>query len=163
MGHEEHKEKSPESVECAVVTVSDTREEEDDSSGKKIKEMLRAEGHEIVGYEIVKDDIEEIKDVFHCVEAQVYILNGGTGVSSRDVSPDAVNDIIDRKLPGFGELFRQLSYEDIGSPAMLSRATAGVCGDKIIFLMPGSTPAVKLGMEKLILPELGHLVYEVNK
>ena len=163
MSHEKHKENAPAHVECAVITVSDTRDVESDESGKKIREMLMEEKHEIVGYDIVKDDPEKIRSSIDSIDAEVYILNGGTGISSRDGTPDIIEDILDKKLPGFGEAFRRLSYEEIGSAAILSRALAGISGQKIFFTVPGSTAAGELAMEELILPELGHLVYEVNK
>lgn len=163
MGHEEHKRKAPKCVRCKVITVSDTRDEESDSSGRLIRDMLDKEGHEIVCSVIIKDDICSIKDELSTNEADVFILNGGTGISKRDVSPDAVRDIIDTELDGFGELFRSFSYDEIGSAAILSRAVAGINDRKLVFSLPGSKNAVKLAMEKLILPELGHLVYEVKK
>lgn len=163
MPHKEHKRAGPDSVSCKVITVSDTRDKEKDGSGSLIVEMLEREEHEVVSYVLVKDDSEQIEKELLNAEAEVCILNGGTGISQRDITPDTVEDIIDKKLEGFGELFRQLSYDEIGSSAMLSRAVGGIIGDKIIFCLPGSQNAVKLGMEELILPELGHLVHEVNK
>ncbi len=163
MGHEEHKHKAPESVRCAVITVSDSRDVDTDGSGKMIREMLMEEEHEVVGYEIVKDEPDEIKETIDSIDAEVYILNGGTGISARDVTPDVLDEIIDKELRGFGEIFRRLSYQEIGSAAVLSRSMAGVKDDEVYFAVPGSTSAVELAMEELILPELGHMVYEVNK
>ncbi len=163
MGHKEHKYEASESVNCAVLTISDTRNIDTDESGKKIREMLMDEKHEVVGYEIAKDDPDEIRETIGSIDAEVYILNGGTGVSARDGTPDVLKDMIDKKLPGFGEAFRRLSYQEIGSAAILSRALAGVSGEEIYFALPGSTSAVELAMKELILPELGHMVYEVNK
>ncbi len=163
MGHEDHKHKAPDVVRCGVITVSDTRDIESDESGEKIREMLMGEDHEIAGYEIVKDDRSEINEVLESIEADVYIMNGGTGISGRDVTVDVLDQVIDKKLPGFGEMFRKLSYEEIGSASILSRASAGVNEDKIYFAIPGSTSAVELAMDELILPEIGHMVYEVNK
>ncbi len=163
MGHEEHKHKSPDTVRCAVITVSDTRDMKTDESGKKICDMLKQEDHEVVGYEIVKDEPGELREVLEALEAEVYVLNGGTGISERDVTPDVLREKIEKELPGFGEAFRRLSYEEIGSASILSRAFAGVSEGKIYFTIPGSTAAVELAMEKLIIPELGHMVYEVNK
>ncbi|MEF8873160.1 MAG: molybdenum cofactor biosynthesis protein B [Candidatus Thermoplasmatota archaeon] len=163
MGHKEHKHEAPESVSCAVITISDTRSIDTDESGKKIREMLMEEKHEVVGYEIAKDDPDEIRETIESIDAEVYILNGGTGISARDVTPDVLDDIIDKKLPGFGEAFRRSSYQEIGSAAILSRALAGVSGEEIYFALPGSTSAVELAMKELILPELGHMVYEVKK
>ncbi|MBS3817620.1 MAG: molybdenum cofactor biosynthesis protein MoaB [Candidatus Thermoplasmatota archaeon] len=163
MSHEEHKKKAPESVRCAVITVSDTRDMERDESGKKIREMLMEEKHEVVGYELVRDEKDEIIEAVESIEADVFLLNGGTGISGRDVTPEALDFFVDKKIPGYGELFRYLSYEDIGSAAMLSRAEAGFSDEQIYFALPGSTAAVELAMEELILPELGHLVHEVHK
>jgi len=163
MSHEEHKHKAPDHVRCGVITVSDTRDVDSDESGKKIREMLMEEKHEIVGYEIVKDEPEEIKSVIESIDAEIYILNGGTGISDRDVTSDVIREIIDKELPGFGEAFRRLSFKEIGSAAILSRALAGISDEEIYFALPGSTSAVKLAMEELILPEIGHIVYEVNK
>jgi len=163
MGVKEHKHKAPKEVRCAVITVSDTRDKESDGSGKLIREMLEENGHGVISYRLVKDEISEIKDALRLKDPQVFILNGGTGISKRDVTPEAVRDIIDREISGFGELFRSLSYVEIGSAAVLSRAIAGVNDGQIVFALPGSKSAVELGMKELILPELGHLVYEANK
>lgn len=163
MSHEEHKRASPDSVSCKIITVSDTRDKEKDGSGSMIVEMLEGEGHDVVSYVLVKDDRKQIEEELLDAKADVCILNGGTGISQRDITPDTVEDLIDKKLEGFGEVFRHLSYEEIGSAAMLSRAIGGIMGDNIIFCLPGSENAVELGMKELILPELGHLVHEVNK
>ncbi|MFW5952575.1 MAG: MogA/MoaB family molybdenum cofactor biosynthesis protein [Candidatus Natronoplasma sp.] len=163
MSHEKHKQNAPDHVKIGVITVSDTRALKSDESGKKIREMLMEEEHEIVGYEIVKDDPDEIKRVIESIDAEAYILNGGTGISNRDVTSDVLGEVIDKELPGFGEAFRRLSFEEIGSAAILSRALAGVTGKEIYFALPGSTSAVELAMKELILPELGHIVFEVNK
>lgn len=163
MGHKEHKHNAPETVRCAVITVSDTRDIEEDSSGKLIREKLLDENHDIIGYDIIKDEKEQILKALEEYDAQVFIFNGGTGISKRDVTPDCIRDTLDKELSGFGELFRSLSYEEIGSAAMLSRAVAGISDGKVVFSIPGSTGAVELAMDKLILPELGHIVYEVNK
>lgn len=163
MGHEEHKDKAPDEVRCKIITVSDTRSKENDESGKMIKELLEKEGHGVCSYVIVKDDIKQIKEALSTKESEVYIINGGTGVSRRDVTTEAVYDIIDKELSGFGELFRKLSFDEIGSAAFMSRAIAGINEDEVVFALPGSASAVELGMKELILPELGHIVYEVNK
>jgi len=163
MGHKEHKNKAPDHVRCGVITVSDTRDVDSDESGKKIREMLMEEKHEIVGYEIVKDDPRGIKKVIESIDAEVYILNGGTGISDRDVTSDVIKEIIDKELPGFGEAFRRLSFQEIGSASILSRALAGISDGEIYFVLPGSTSGVILAMKELILPEIGHMVYEVNK
>lgn len=168
MSTTEHKQAAPRKVRCQVITVSDTRNEESDKSGKLMKEMLTAAGHEIVQYAIVKDDAESIKmEVLKGCEhpeIDVVLTNGGTGIAKRDVTIETVQSIFDKEIPGFGEIFRMLSYqEDIGSAALLSRAAAGVVNDTAIFSTPGSTGAVRLAMEKLILPEIGHVVSELRK
>ncbi len=145
------------------MTVSDTRTDEDDRSGHRIVSLLADGGHEIVAKHIVKDEPEQIVLMLDnlAVGADVIIFNGGTGISKRDSTFEAISAKLEKVLPGFGELFRMLSYEEIGPASMLSRATAGVFRDTIIFSTPGSTNAVGLAMEKLILPQLKHLVWEI--
>ncbi|WP_027409652.1 molybdenum cofactor biosynthesis protein B [Anoxybacteroides tepidamans] len=168
MSVNEHKKEAPHVIRCKIVTVSDTRTEETDKSGKLMMQLLREAGHEIVAYEIVKDEKEAIRAavIRGCEhpEIDVVLTNGGTGIAKRDVTIETVKEIIEKEIVGFGELFRMLSYtEDIGSAAMLSRAIAGVLDGKAIFSTPGSTGAVRLAMTKLILPELGHVVREIRK
>jgi len=167
MGHIEHKKMAPKNIKCAVITVSDTRTEEQDSSGNAIVELLAAAGHEPVYNGIVKDETEQIKnkldEMIKSNEIQTIILNGGTGVGKRDITIEVVVPKLDKVLPGFGELFRMLSYEEIGSAAIMSRAIAGVISGKPVFCLPGSEKACRLAMNKLIIPELGHLLLEVSK
>lgn len=168
MSVEEHKKAAPKSVRCMVITVSDTRTEETDKSGKLMKSLLSENGHEVVKYEIVKDEQISIKAAIlsGCEDSQVdaVLINGGTGIAKRDVTIETVQEIIEKEIVGFGELFRMLSYtEDIGSAAILSRAIAGVAMDTPIFSTPGSTGAVKLAMNKLILPEISHVIREIRK
>ncbi|MBK7975178.1 MAG: molybdenum cofactor biosynthesis protein MoaB [Deltaproteobacteria bacterium] len=167
MAHHEHKRSAPSAIPCAIVTVSDTRTEETDTSGAAIRERLLAAGHEVVHYAIVPDEPERIRaviaEVRTAARARVVIVNGGTGISRRDRTYEAVAAMLDKTLDGFGELFRFLSYQDIGSAAMLSRAIAGLSGELVIFSVPGSSGAVKLAMDKLIVPELGHVVGESAK
>ena len=168
MSVEEHKKEAPKSIQCMVITVSDTRTEESDKSGMLMKALLEENGHKIVRYEIVKDEQLPIKKAIlrGCEDQEVdaVLLNGGTGIAKRDVTIETVQEIIEKEMIGFGELFRMLSYtEDIGSAAILSRAIAGVAMDTAIFSTPGSSGAVKLAMNKLILPELAHVVREVRK
>jgi len=163
-----HREQAIKSVSCAVVTISDTRVKETDGSGKKIIELLQREGHQVQFYKIVRDEKEEIKltlqKLLHHSLIQVIIFNGGTGLSNRDVTIESIEPYFDKELPGFGELFRNLSYKfDIGTASILSRATAGIGNNRAIFSIPGSTGAVTLAMERIILPELGHIVMEINK
>jgi molybdopterin adenylyltransferase len=155
-----HKKQGPRQVRCAVLTVSDTRTEETDTSGARIQALLAEAGHTVAGYWIVADEPERIRSRLREMspEAQAVILNGGTGLAKRDTTFEAVEGLFEKTLDGFGELFRMLSWEQIGAAAMLSRATAGVVGGRVVFSVPGSTAAVELAMTKLILPELGHIV-----
>ncbi|WP_456277999.1 MogA/MoaB family molybdenum cofactor biosynthesis protein [Bacillus sp. AK128] len=164
----EHKAEAPKSVSCKIITVSDTRTEETDKSGKAIIQSLEQANHQILEYVIVKDDQGQIKSEIlkglENEEIDVVLTNGGTGISKRDVTIETVQQIIEKEIVGFGELFRMISYtEDIGSAAMMSRAIAGVTGTTAVFSMPGSTGAVKLAMEKLIIPELPHVLREIRK
>ncbi len=165
--HKEHKEKALASVACAVVTVSDTRTEETDKSGQLILAQLKEAGHQVPAYHILPDDPSRIgpllEDLLGRSDLAAVIINGGTGVAKRDVTFDVVQARLEKVLPGFGELFRAMSYEEIGSAALLSRAVAGTVGDKVVFSLPGSSGAVRLAMEKLILPEMPHIVFELNK
>ena len=162
-----HRKSAPQKVPTAVVTVSDTRTPETDTGGARVAELLGRAGHPVVLRQIVPDEVEEIADAVRTLlargDTRAVILTGGTGVAPRDVTPDVVEPLLDRVVFGFGELFRALSYEDIGSAALLSRALAGIAGGKLVFAIPGSRGAVTLAMEKLILPELGHLAAEAVK
>ena len=150
-------------VRCAVVTVSDTRTEETDQSGALMKERLAGAGHTVVAYHVVPDEPDAIASLLDVLAGQVeaILVNGGTGISRRDRTYEAVAAKLEKTLPGFGELFRMLSYQEIGAGAMLSRATAGLYRDTLVFSTPGSTNAVRLALDRLILPELKHLVWEV--
>lgn len=156
-GHRRH---DAASVGCAVVTVSDTRTAATDASGQRIRELLGAHGHRVEAYTVVPDDPAAIRAALAGLPAAVaaVILTGGTGLGRRDTTWEALRGVLEREIPGFGELFRMLSFAEVGPAAMLSRATAGVWGDRVLFALPGSTRAVELAMTKLILPELGHLV-----
>jgi molybdenum cofactor biosynthesis protein B len=150
-----------------VLTVSDTRDLQTDSSGAAIVGLLEEAGHSVTGRELVRDDPTEVQRIIrhHLAEpdADVIITTGGTGVSSRDTTYEAVAGLLQKRLEGFGELFRMLSYDEIGSAAMLTRACAGIAGGKVVFVLPGSEHAVRLAMSKLILPEVGHLLREVAR
>lgn len=163
----EHREAAPESIRVAVLTLSDTRTKETDKSGQFIRQALDWAGHSVVDYEIRPDDPGQITELIHTWASRddldAILTNGGTGIARRDSTYDAIAALLEKQLVGFGELFRMLSYEQIGAAAMLSRATAGTIGDKIVISMPGSSNAVQLAMEKLILPEIRHLVYELRK
>jgi molybdenum cofactor biosynthesis protein B len=151
-------------VPIAIVTVSDTRTPETDTSGTVIRELVQEAGHLIVGYRIVRDEPDEVRaalDEFSGGDARLVIFNGGTGISRRDRTYDVISKALEKSLPGFGEIFRLLSYQEVGAAAMLSRATAGVYRDTVIFSTPGSPNAVRLAVEKLILPEIQHLAWEL--
>ncbi len=162
-----HRADAPASVRCFILTVSDTRTAANDTSGDAIAAMLAAAGHTVAGRKMVKDDARAIRDaVSYAAKSgsnDAVITTGGTGISLRDVTPDALAPLFERTLDGFGELFRMLSYEQVGSASLMSRATAGVLGRTVIFALPGSENAVRLAMEKLILPEVGHIVRELRK
>ena len=165
MGVSEHRKEAVTGVRCAVITISDTRKPETDVSGRTIVELLEAEGHVVAKRQILRD---EQKDVHDAVIAQlggvdVIITTGGTGITSRDSTYEAVVGLFDKRLDGFGEIVRMLSYGEIGSAAMLSRACAGVARGTAIFILPGSENAVRLAMTKLILPEIGHVVRELRR
>jgi len=164
MSVHEHKKEAPTSVDVFILTVSDTRTPATDTSGQLMAQLLSDAGHRIVGHEIVKDERVLIREVITREiareETQAILLTGGTGVGSRDVTVEVVQALLDKELPGYGELFRLFSYEEIGAAAMLSRAIAGVAGKTVLFASPGSSAAVCLAMNKLILPELGHLIRE---
>ena len=163
----EHKAHAPKSVGCFILTVSDSKTPETDTSGSLIRELLEKAGHAVVGSAVVKDEPSEVRAVIRSQAAdpgvQAIIMTGGTGITSRDSTFESVEALLDKRLTGFGELFRFLSYQEIGPAAMLSRAQAGVSQGRIVFSLPGSPNACRLALEKLILPELGHLVREVNR
>ena len=165
--HVQHKTAGPQRIGCLVITCSDTRTPETDTSGQLIQRLLNGQGHQVIAYHVIKDDPSDIQrlltqaaqnDSLHAI-----IINGGTGISRRDSTFEAIDQLLEKRLDGFGELFRYLSYKDIGSPAMLSRATAGLYHGKVVFSTPGSSGAVRLAMEQLILPEIGHIVGEMQK
>jgi len=167
MSEREHKAQAPTSVGCFVLTVSDTRTEATDTSGRAIVELLGAAGHTLVGRAIVKDEAELVRDTIARQlanpEVQAIITTGGTGITSRDRTYEAVTALLQTRLDGFGELFRMLSYEQIGSAAIMSRACAGLSAGRIVVCLPGSEKAVRLAMERLLIPELGHLVQQASK
>ncbi|WP_213654168.1 MogA/MoaB family molybdenum cofactor biosynthesis protein [Paenibacillus vini] len=165
---DEHRSEAPQEVACMVVTVSDTRIVENDTSGQLMQELLNAHGYKVVRYTIVKDEYDGIRQLLREAvssrEIEAVLLTGGTGIAPRDTTYEAVRSLLNKELPGFGEIFRYLSYtEDIGPAAILSRAIAGTIGNMAVFSMPGSQGAVKLAMEKIILPELRHVMREIYK
>jgi len=162
-----HKAAAPSRVGCYVITVSDTRTEDTDTGGRAIVDLLAKAGHQIAGRTIVKDDAELLRD---CIsrqlanpDVQVIVTTGGTGITSRDCTYEAVSAMLWKRLDGFGELFRMLSYQDIGAAAMMSRAIAGTVAGRVVVSLPGSEAAVRLAVEKLLLPEIGHLVREAGR
>jgi molybdopterin adenylyltransferase len=167
MSHVDHRDAAPRSVRCFIVTVSDTRTEDTDSSGRLIKDLLTAAGHEIVGRTIVKDDPDLVRGTVErhlaAPDVQAIITTGGTGISSRDSTYEAITGLLHKRLDGFGELFRMLSFEQIGAAAMMSRACAGLAAGRIVISLPGSEAAVRLAMERLVVPELGHMVQQASR
>lgn len=164
----QHKEKAAESgpVAVAIVTVSDTRTPETDVNAQYLRQQLAERGHHVVAYHLIKDEPDQVSAVLdECAsgEAQVVLFNGGTGISRRDRTFDVLSRKLEKTLPGFGEIFRMLSYEQVGAAAMLSRATAGVYRGTVVISTPGSPAAVKLAWEKLVAPELSHLAWEVAR
>ncbi|HUY88038.1 MAG TPA: molybdenum cofactor biosynthesis protein B [Pirellulales bacterium] len=164
---QEHRSQAPQRLACAVVTVSDTRTLETDTGGQAAVDCLLAAGHAVLAREIIPDDPNRLRPLLAALAARdeidAVLLTGGTGISSRDQTFETVSQMFGKPLPGYGELFRMLSYEEIGPAAMLSRAIGGVIGRTVVLTMPGSPAAVRLAMEKLILPELGHLVRETRR
>lgn len=167
MSHLEHRAQAPASTRCFLLTISDTRTEATDAGGRAILDLLQGAGHVVTGRTIVRDEPEQVLTVvteqLANPDVQVIITTGGTGISSRDRTYETIAGLLEKRLDGFGELFRMLSYEEIGAAAMLTRACAGLAQRKIIVSLPGSEPAVRLAMTKLILPELGHLVREAGR
>jgi molybdopterin adenylyltransferase len=167
MPADEHRARAPRTVRVFVLTVSDTRTAETDTSGQTARELCVAAGHEVTGHRILRDEPAEVRalvaDLCARGAADAILVNGGTGLSQRDSTYEALDSLLDKRLDGFGELFRALSFPEIGPAAMLSRATAGVSRGVVIFATPGSTAAVRLALERLILPELGHVVAEARR
>jgi len=167
MSHHAHRREAPRRVPTAVLTVSDTRTFEDDTGGALIRRLLSRAGHPVVKSRILPDEPERIRRALRSwgrdPSVRAVILTGGTGISPRDGTFEAVDGLLEKRLEGFGEIFRILSYRQVGSAAYLSRATAGIYRGRIIFSLPGSERAVALAMEKLILPELGHLACEISR
>jgi molybdenum cofactor biosynthesis protein B len=167
VSHVEHKSHAPASVACYVLTVSDSRTPETDSGGRTIRELLEGAGHTVAGHTIVHDEPSQVSAIVRqeidAGRARVIVTTGGTGITSRDGTFEAIDGLLEKRLDGFGELFRMLSFQEIGSAAMMSRATAGTSGRTAIFVLPGSPDAVRLAMTRLILPELGHVVQQLNR
>ena len=166
-GVQGHRESAPETIRVAVLTISDTRLPETDTGGDVAEELMRGAGHEVVARGIVRDEAASIRnnliDLLARSDVDVVVTTGGTGISARDTTYEVVDRMIEKKLDGFGELFRILSYEEIGAAAVLSRAVAGAVGAKLIASLPGSRKAVRLGVEKRLAPEIAHVVFELRK
>ena len=167
MSHVEHKAQAPASVACYVLTVSDSRTPDTDTSGQAIRALLEEAGHRVIGHAILKDEPAQVTAHVRAqlIDAgtQVIIITGGTGITSRDGTFEAIDVLLEKRLDGFGELFRMLSFQEIGPAAMMSRATAGTVARKAIFVLPGSPHAARLAMSRLILPELGHVVQQLSR
>ncbi|QWU14079.1 molybdenum cofactor biosynthesis protein B [Paenibacillus sophorae] len=165
---EQHRMEAPDSVNCYIITVSDTRTMDTDKGGRLIETLLEESGYKIAGRTIIKDDYDDIRELIHeCAGdsgIEAVLLTGGTGIAPRDTTFEAVKSLLDKEMPGFGEIFRYLSFaEDIGTAAILSRAVAGTIGSTAVFSMPGSVGAVRLAMTRLIIPELRHVMREIYK
>lgn len=161
MAHREHRRAGPTAVPSAIVTVSDTRDAATDSSGAAIRRALLRAGHPVVDYRILPDEPERIVSHLRALgergDVRVVLVSGGTGLGRRDSTCEAVTGLLEKRLDGFGELFRMLSFAQVGPAAMLSRAVAGTFRGMVVFSMPGSEKAVRLAMRRLILPEIGHV------
>jgi len=164
---DEHRRHAPRTVGCAVITLSDTRTLETDVGGRTAVELLEGAGHKVLQRRIVPDEPDTLRalllELCRREQLDAVLLTGGTGLGRRDQTFETLSALLDKPLPGYGELFRMLSFQEIGPAAMLSRATAGVIGQTVVLSMPGSPAAVRLALEKLILPELGHLVREARR
>ena len=167
MSQEEHKARAPLAVRCSIITVSDTRTDATDASGRAIADLLTAAGHVVAGRTIVKDDVDLVRGTLErqlaSADVRVIITTGGTGITARDSTYEVVSALLQKRLDGFGELFRMLSFEQIGPAAMMSRASAGLVSGRIVVSLPGSEAAVRLAMERLLIPELGHLVQQASR
>ena len=167
MSVRDHKAHAPAAVGCYVLTVSDTRTPDTDTSGAAIRALLGGAGHVISGHDIARDEPAEVtaRVQEHLADPRTHVIitTGGTGISARDGTFEAIDRLLEKRLDGFGELFRMLSFQEIGAAAMLSRAAAGTVGRKAIFVLPGSEHAVRLAMTRLILPELGHVIQQLSK
>jgi molybdenum cofactor biosynthesis protein B len=162
-----HRESAPETVRIAILTISDTRTPETDTGGDIAEELLEDAGQEVVERRIVRDEVAGIRnnliDLLARSDVDAVLTTGGTGISARDTTFEVVERMLEKRLDGFGEIFRMLSYEEIGSAAIMSRALAGSVGSKVVASLPGSRNAVRLAVEKLLVPELSHVVFELRK
>jgi molybdenum cofactor biosynthesis protein B len=163
----QHRRESPQAVTCAVITVSDTRTLETDTGGPLVVELLEGAGYRCLSRDLIPDDAAFMRALVQGLagrgDIDAILLTGGTGIAQRDQTYETISALLTKPLPGYGELFRMLSYEQVGPAAMLSRATGGLCGRTVVLTMPGSPAAVRLAMEKLIVPELGHIIREARR
>jgi molybdopterin adenylyltransferase len=163
----QHRAQAPQTLGCAVITVSDTRTAETDTGGKAVADYLTAAGYTVVSKDIIPDEPERMRPLVTALaqrdDVDVILLTGGTGIGTRDQTFETISGLLTKPLPGYGEIFRWLSFQDVGPAAMLSRATGGLVGRTVVLTMPGSPAAVRLAMEKLIVPEVGHLVREARR
>ncbi|MCP2731312.1 MogA/MoaB family molybdenum cofactor biosynthesis protein [Limnofasciculus baicalensis] len=166
MRQQPHPDSTQRTVNCAVITISDTRSLETDRSGQIIQQLLVEAGHSILAYRILQDEPTLIRDYLQELaqraDIEAIVFNGGTGIAPRDTTYDALEDLLEKTLPGFGEIFRALSYQEIGSRAIASRAVAGIYQGKLVFSIPGSTGAVKLALSQIIIPEIIHLITQLG-
>lgn len=168
MGYEEHKRLAPQTtLGCAVITVSDSRDERSDETGRTARKLLSDAGHKVVEYRVVKNDVSQVRSVTEQMlqrpDVQLIFISGGTGIGRRDLTLEAVEPLIEKRVEGFGELFRQLSFKEIGSASMLSRATGAVARGKIMFCVPGSEKAARLALSQLIIPQANHMIWELRR
>jgi molybdenum cofactor biosynthesis protein B len=167
VSHAEHRATAPRSIRCVVLTVSDTRTEATDTAGRAIVELLEAAGHVVIDRRLSRDEPAEVQAIVAAWldrdDLDAVITTGGTGITSRDSTFEAISSLLAKSLPGFGELFRMLSFEEIGAAAMMSRATAGIARGKIVAALPGSEAAVRLALTRLLVPELAHMVREARR
>lgn len=165
--HEQHSAQGPQTARCAVITVSDTRTLENDTGGRAVVDHLTAAGHVVIAREIIPDEPGRMRPLLESLrdynDLDAILMTGGTGITSRDQTFETVSGLLDKPLPGYGEIFRMLSFQEIGPAAILSRAVGGLIGRKVLLTMPGSPAAVRLAMEKIIIPQLGHLLREARR
>jgi molybdenum cofactor biosynthesis protein B len=167
MGHGEHHERSRKNVNVAIVVVSDSRTQDTDESGKVASDLLEKKGHTIVEHRFIGNDSDAIantlSEMTNRADIDVVLTIGGTGISRRDITVDVLSPLMEKKLEGFGEMFRTMSFGQIGAGALMSRSTAGVINGKVVLCLPGSTAAIRLAVKRIIIPEIGHMVYEATR
>jgi molybdenum cofactor biosynthesis protein B len=167
MGHREHHERSKKNVNVAIVVVSDSRTQDTDESGKVASDLLEKKGHTIAEHLLIGNDndaiVNTLSELTNRTDVDVILTIGGTGISKKDITVDVLSPLMEKKLEGFGEMFRTMSFRQIGAGALMSRSTAGVINGKVILCLPGSTAAIRLAVRRIIIPEIGHMVYEATR